>query len=560
MALGDFRKIFEKTEVIKQATIEEVKKAFEKLPNANIQYSLPGKRKARRSDGFEHLTKTVDLSKYTVVEFTAERNADDAGITNNRYNMKQVKAFINSQNNIEAYEKSILEFLDANALMIKNKPVKSGEIDMYPLNVGNKVLYSTAPWYLRGHGIAAAMRSTNTEIQEAGQAVGLFTAYMMDSKGDEIDIRHLNSFENRFHFSLYNNKRRVMNLLEWYIYNFHGAVEKCVDGGAKVFAGLRNPLTMHLSDMSCEAGHKIAESGIGPNIRSVFNELNKKQERKFKNINSWCPADIVVYDESLKREMKPSNFADIDEYTKWLNRQTETNRLRLISLKLNTSRWDNVISRTSISDKKRMPEILDKKWEVNQGNIYLYVHLNEDGIKITDKNQGNVIRLKFTVFDNDKGASIEADYLNTKQVHFNFEREILVENFNRKENTQTMLGKARDTLNYYLAKKKIDTIDDVNFVWPEQFKELLHTDAVDAFNARTTTKPSLKRNTEKLVLRDEIMKLYSDWLNKMRKFCLYRGEQEVNKSIDEFILYTIYAGKKENFQDMDFFPKYYKIG
>ena len=88
---------------------------------------------------------------------------------------------------------------------------------------------------------------------------------------------------------------------------------------------------------------------------------------------------------------------------------------------------------------------------------------------------------------------------------------------------------------------------------------MLHTDAVDAFNARTTTKPSLKRNTEKLVLRDEIMKLYSDWLNKMRKFCLYRGEQEVNKSIDEFILYTIYAGKKENFQDMDFFPKYYKI-
>lgn len=263
---------------------------------------------------------------------------------------------------------------------------------------------------------------------------------MMDSKSDEIDIRRLNSFENRFHFSLYNNKRRVMNLLEWYIYNFHGAVEKCVDGGAKVFAGLRNPLTMHLSDISCEAGHKIAESGIGPNIRSVFNELNKKQERKFKNINSWCPAD-------------------------------------------------------------------------------------------------NVIRLKFTVFDNDKGASIEADYLNTKQVHFNFEREILVENFNRKENTQTMLGKARDTLNYYLAKKKIDTIDDVNFVWPDQFKELLHTDAVDAFNARTTTKPSLKRNTEKLVLRDEIMKLYSDWLNKMRKFCLYRGEQEVNKSIDEFILY-----------------------
>ena len=93
MALGDFRKIFEKTEVIKQATVEEVKKAFEKLPNANIQYSLPGERKARRSDGFEHLTKTVDLSKYTVVEFTAERNADDAGITNSRYNMKQVKAF-----------------------------------------------------------------------------------------------------------------------------------------------------------------------------------------------------------------------------------------------------------------------------------------------------------------------------------------------------------------------------------------------------------------------------------------------------------------------------------
>ena len=30
MALGDFRKIFEKTEVIKQATVEEVKKAPEK--------------------------------------------------------------------------------------------------------------------------------------------------------------------------------------------------------------------------------------------------------------------------------------------------------------------------------------------------------------------------------------------------------------------------------------------------------------------------------------------------------------------------------------------------
>ena len=44
---------------------------------------------------------------------------------------------------------------------------------------------------------------------------------------------------------------------------------------------------MHLSDMSCEAGHKIAESGIGPNIRSVFNELNKKQERKFKNKDTF---------------------------------------------------------------------------------------------------------------------------------------------------------------------------------------------------------------------------------------------------------------------------------
>lgn len=561
MALGDFRNIYENTDPsIKVSTKEEITDAFSGLEYAEIKVYYPGERKASRADGFERLKKTVNLGKFTVVEFTATHNTVGTGFTNHRYNMKTVKQYIGPQGcHIELCEESVLEFLHANALKIVN-PVKEKGLhgaQLYMLKVNGKTLYSTAPWYLRGHGIAASMRSTGTATQEAGQAVGLFTAYMMPNDFDEIDLRFLNNLDNRFHFSLYNNKQRIYDLLEWYCDNLYGAVSKCVSGGAKVFNKL-DALSMHMSDMSVEEGQRISENGIGPVIRAKFNATNKKEDRKFKNINSWCPADIVVYDNNIKNELSRTEFNSLSDYRDWLDKKTEQNKLRLISLKLNSSKWDTVKSYTHVSNENKTNNIVirNKKWEVTMGNIYIYVNVIENG-------KNNIIRLKFTTFNNDSGASIEADYYGGKQVSFGKENkfvnaDIAVESFNKKENTQTMLGKAYDTLNYYLNGTNIFNYDESEFRWPKGFEDLMKTKDIMAFRD-TSISPVTNKQDKELIRRYAIGKLYMEWLDNMRRYCLMKNYNDVNKAVDEYILYTIYAGKKENFGDMNFFPKYYKI-
>ena len=62
-----------------------------------------------------------------------------------------------------------------------------------------------------------------------------------------------------------------------------------------------------------------------------------------------------------------------------------------------------------------------------------------------------------------------------------------------------------------------------------------------------------KQKFNKRILREGIMELYTSWLDKMRKFYMVAKTRNNNvtaeEAINDFILYTIYAGKKEKYKE-----------
>ena len=569
MALGDFRNIFEDVKSKPSITVSEkidIINLFDGLKNVSIKVSYPGENTGRRANGYEGVAKTVNLANYTVIEFTSTGNSWDSGFTNGRYNMETVEKYIDKRGaKTEKREQSVLDVLKANAFIV-TRPVKDDKgKTFYALTAKNKTVYSTTPWYLRGHGEAASSRAINTAFQEAGQALGLFTKYMLPNNAVDLSIEKLiaNNFYDRFHFALFNNKSKALYMQDWLgVRKNEYAVYNCVNAASKLFS-LSRIKSMHMSDMSTLYGEEISTNGFGPKLRTVFNDLNKGE---LKNINSWCPTDIVVYDSSLlnKLENDKEKFETLSDYTTWLNKQTDNGTLRLISLKLNTSSGFKK-SYTHKSTAPALPKIKAKKWEINGGDIYLYVYLeeNEKNKSKTEDNEnftgGNIIRLRFTTFNNDKGASIEADYYKGKEVHF--DSDIEVSDFNQKENTQTVIGKALDGLKYFLRNQGYDD-GKPEFVWPEGFSEIRKEHIISEYD-KIATKTMPKRKFDKRILREGIMELYTSWLDKMRKYYMVAKTRNNNitaeDAINDFILYTIYAGKKEKYKEMDFFPKYYKI-
>lgn len=430
------------------------------------------------------------------------------------------------QKNSQRLEPIILTYgeFKYNALRILNKKTTSyGEVVyeiVFNINGKKETIISSKPIVLRGHGTAGAIRAKNVPFQEASQALSILTKMY-----NNID---LTTADNVFHFKIYDNQDTKSVLIDKYnkdkdIYEKTGLAARTIPG----FNSMTELSDMSFGDDDNEIDYSM--DGLGNIIRKIFNKCNKKEAVKYRNINSYFPADIIAYVSGAEKLFQ--NVNSIEQLTAVIN----SNRQSLIplSLKLNKSR-----------DKS--------KYEQNKGNSFEFLSVTPDvvfgeivlHILIKHNNKPEEISMVFKCFGNDKRASIEHNYKHWERTDKLY-NEVELRNVNADVNTDSVLGKAWNSLEVFMAKykMKIKSNNDKDLT-------LLELRSKPALESVMLSEKELDN-----VLVDSIKNLYVKWLN----YADYAIRSGLCKNIDEFLLYTYCAGIKCNFQKMQCYPRFEKI-
>lgn len=521
---------------IHESTEDEIYTAFMDLLSAKgykaeINVYLNGAKAQRRSENNNKIeAKTVNLANYTVVEFTSVVNDDTfTGFVNQRFTMSIFKSCLpnNVKTHLTKHEFDNFNEPNAYSYDITRQVTNNEGEKFYELILDNNVkLYSKNKWYFRGHSIAASVRSLSIPYQEATQALALAEKCMNITPFDK-------TFRNRINLYLY-DREDTRNLL--YKYYTSAKMRNVLFNMNSLKVKDTKPLVINNGIVSDLGTAYYSKRGISDIYRTIFNNCNTKKDDNYviKNINTWCPADIAFYTPEFAQSLKAQEriLHDLDDYKDFLDKATANRQLRLISLKMNSS---IVRSYDLTNNKEKTIEVLSYVTHVTHGKIIVTVRLKED-TKI------NLIDIRFDVFNNADRSSIETTY-RTKAVKYDNLTDMEIAEINTKLNTETVLGKALDGMNLFLDKTCKCKIDqDVLRMFPRY-----NIPGMDKF-----------KNVDVMKYAMEPTKiLYYSWLNIMGK--VIKMPNSGIDTVEDFLIYTIMAGKKENYGMMNYFPIVYKV-
>lgn len=520
---------------IQESTEDEIYNAFMDLLaskgyEAEISVYLDGAKAQRRSENNANsATKTINLANYTVVEFTSVVNDERlTGFINQRFTMSIIKACLprNVKDKLEKHEYDNFDEPNAYSYDISRQVTNNNGEKFYELKLDNDVkLYSKNKWYFRGHSIASSVRTLSVPYQEATQALALAEKCMGIKPFDM-------TFKNRIKLYLY-DKEDTRNLLYKY-YNSDKMRNVLFN-----MAGLNNTniksLKIDNAIVSDLGTTYYSKHGISETFRKIFNNCNKKQDNNYviKNINTWCPADIAFYTPEFVKSLKEQELilSNLDDYKEFLDTATSNKQLRLISLKMNTSNRNYSLT----NNRKKKIEVLSYVTHVSQGKVTVSVRLRE-------QSKVNLIDIRFAVFNDGDRSSIETNY-RTKYVKYDNLTDFEIAEINTKLNTETVLGKALDGMNLFLNKTCNCKIDQ------NTVKMFPNYDipGMDVFNNTDVKKYAM----------EPVRILYYSWVDIMGTV-IEMPDSGID-SVEDFLIYTIMAGKKENYGMMNYYPFVYKL-
>lgn len=525
--LNDFRNILNEAIEYKISTNEEVLAVL----NNNFKYCKAEVKSENSSTLYINVTvdKTNDNNgKYAKYIF---------GSSKTRYPMGIIDAYLDKSTKIGESEPLILSYGN-----YKYNAIKTGKtvqlkyftkpVYITKFNINNRVIsiVTEKKLVIRGHGEANTIRANNVPYQECAQALSVMQ-YGILAK-EQVDLSML---DNRFHFSIYDNIETRKYLIDMYNNN-KDLFDKTGRSSARI-AGIKN-----MTEMTDMTSNKSIYShyGLGAVIRKKFNECNKKEEIPYKNINSWFPADMLAY----KNDILPliDNANTLNDLTLIINKNYGKSIIPL-SLKLNLS-----------NDRKNSKYETNKSIDITPIKVFTTVMTGEIIVHYVFKHNKNQeeVNMIFKCFGNDDRVSMEHSYKkwnhDTKRIKWHYAEpegsEIeLSKVINKNVNETSMLGKAWNSL--YVFMNKLDK----NILKPENIMNMHRA-------KNTYLKPVyLSEKDKDYIKRPPIVELYENWLT-MADYAITSG---LCKDIYEFLTYTLCAGIKTNYGQMQCYPYVAKI-
>lgn len=476
-----------------------------------------------------------------VVNMTATANEVvnnfTVGFKNGRFNMGIVDAFLITS---RTYTESLkLSFFEYNAIKVNNKIKPNLFLTEFkdPADARKRIkLLTEKPLVFRGHGSAAAMRANNTPYQEAAQGLNILTTAM---GYESLNIKDLKKI---FHFRAFNeNPEYVLQLFNHDQSLTLGTFIKTGAAAVNIKKLNKNNGLTDMSDITL---------GLGKDVRETFNFLNK--EHKFKNINSYFPADILIYNPSVSSKIRSAK--SLTEFSKIF----DSDDVVAISLKMNSG-YRRFSSKVETSAEKQI-KIKSYAARVVSGTIIVH-------IIYTRGNNTEEVSLTFKNFGTDKYAGFETQYKHWAAFEYP-DIEALeyikddMDKINRNSNTTAVIGKAADGLRYFLKTIKNIEFDYSNIkITPVLWERLLENEKLKPLipNLELETKKVYSKNKyinyykkmNTLIKVNSVQQLFIAWLLAFNKL--------TDMTIEDYLIYTIMASMKENYGDMNYYPKYYRI-
>lgn len=388
---------------------------------------------------------------------------------------------------------------------------------------------------IRGHNENKAARNGITRKQEMYQALSIYSLYM--DKGTKL---------NWVFDAPYTVPPEEMDYNE--------------DAYNKVGKAFSEYFKDNLPAVNCITG-QIDTNGIGKKIAECYSGKVKDKDgnvfnipgindKRGKNLNSFLPADIYLYNNSILKQLDTVNGAIA--LTKFLNNNIGKT-IFPISLKLNTE-VDKKCIMTLLNNSSTFNST--RKIEITGGLSSIRTTCNSQSITyqipITDTTNNvkrqYLILLQIRLFTS-TSAGIETKYssstnLNTTDISISEHDIKAFKNDTSELNTSSAHGKSWEAFDYFCKQLKTK---NAMFLDDNLYDTKTEAERLFAKN------PAMYNTVYNNSIDDVVMAKFNGWINILTHL------SHMNISVEEAIIYNIMCGKRENYGELVQFPPHYLI-